>query len=64
MRGKRISPTIKLRDIKGAGLTAGYGFLALGSGDNPTFKSVFVSLAPKDQDSQCILGELSIRSKG
>jgi len=36
-------------------LTPGYGFLALGAGDNPTYKSVFTSLVPPEQDSKLAL---------
>ncbi|KAK1921124.1 major facilitator superfamily domain-containing protein [Papiliotrema laurentii] len=31
-----------------------FAFLALGSGDNPTFKSVFTSLVPPEKDSQAL----------
>jgi hypothetical protein len=35
-------------------LTPGFAFLALGSGDNPTFKSVFTSLVPPEKDSRLL----------
>lgn len=38
----------------------GYGFLALGSGDNPTFKSVFTGLVPKDQNSMSSLHSIPL----